>query len=73
MPVSQIAILLDLIIEMVNYHTGYSWLEPSGYAVRMVRQIIIGVLSALHSSSCNIWIHTIFMLTILINPIIIYL
>ena len=66
------AILLDQIIEMVNYHTGYSWREPSGYVVRIVRQIIIGVLSALRSSSYNIWIHTIFMLAILIIPIIIY-
>ena len=58
---------------MVNYDTGYSWREPSGYAVRIIWQIIIAIPSALHSSCCNIWMHTIFMLTILIITIIIYL
>ena len=66
------AILPEQIIEMVNYHTGCSWREPLGYAIRLIWQIIIDVLSALHSSSCNILIHTIFMLAILIITIIIY-
>ena len=57
---------------MVNYHTGYSRPEPSGYAVHIIWQIIIAIPSFLHSSCYNIWMHTIFMLPILIISIIIY-